>query len=63
MVKDRIYIDTSVIGGCFDEEFSEYSKSLFNVNIKKIRGFNSVNIREGYQLLEIRTPMEVIDEV
>ncbi|MCK4528453.1 PIN domain protein [candidate division WOR-3 bacterium] len=153
MVKDRIYIDTSVIGGCFDEEFSEYSKLLFNdfitgnkimvisnitlkelklapkkvrdkleeipkenieyvaltkeaeelaesylknnvissehfldaehiaiatvegvdivvswnfrhiVNIKKIRGFNSVNIREGYQLLEIRTPMEVIDEV
>jgi len=152
MVKDRIYIDTSVIGGCFDEEFSEYSTRLFDefirgekiavvsnitlrelkmapkkvrdklkeipeknieyialteeaeelaksylnsgvisskylldaehiaiatvenadivvswnfkhiVNIKNIRGFNSVNIREGYQLLEIRTPMEVINE-
>jgi len=152
MVKDRIYIDTSVIGGCFDEEFSEYSTRLFGefirgekivvvsnitlkelkrapqkvqsklkgipeenieyvalteeaeelaktylnsgvisskylldaehiaiatvenvdivvswnfkhiVNIKNIRGFNSVNIKEGYQLLEIRTPMEVIDE-
>lgn len=152
MIKDRIYIDTSVIGGCFDEEFSEYSERLFDefirsdkiavvsnitlrelkmapqkvrsklkeipkenieyvaltkeaeelaksylnsevvssdylldaehiaiatvenvdivvswnfkhiVNIKNIRGFNSVNIREGYRLLEIRTPMEVIDE-
>ena len=152
MFKSRIYIDTSVIGGCFDDEFAEYSNSLFNefiggskiavvsnitlkelklapnklkqklesipesnieyvalteeaeelakkyvengvisskflldaehiaiatvervdvivswnfkhiVNIKRIRGFNSVNIKEGYQLLEIRTPMEVIDE-
>lgn len=150
MVRDRIYVDTSVIGGCFDEEFSEYSKRLFDefikggkivvvsnitlkelklapeevrdklkeipennieyvaltkeseelaksylegevissdylldaehiaiatvenvdilvswnfkhiVNVKNIRGFNSVNLRKGYQLLEIRTPMEVI---
>ncbi len=32
------------------------------VNINRIRGFNSVNLREGYQILEIRTPREVIDE-
>lgn len=32
------------------------------VNIHKIRGFNSVNLKEGYQLIEIRTPMEVINE-
>ncbi len=152
MMKFKIYIDTSVIGGCFDDEFGEYSNLLFSdfilgkkiavvsnitlkelkqapeyirnkleeipkenieyvalseeaeelarkyieggvisssflldaehiaiatvekidilaswnfkhiVNINKIRGFNSVNLREGYQLLEIRTPMEVIDE-
>ena len=152
MLKFKVYIDTSVIGGCFDDEFAKYSNLLFNdfivgkkiavvsnltlkelkdapenvrkkfeeipkknvefvglseeaeelaqkyietgvisssylldaehiaiatvekidilaswnfkhiVNINKIRGFNSVNIREGYQLLEIRTPMEVIDE-
>ncbi|MBI5408204.1 MAG: PIN domain protein [Nitrospirae bacterium] len=152
MFKFRIYIDTSVIGGCFDDEFAEYSNLLFHdfksgkkiavvsnitlkelkqapenvrkkleeipqdnieyvalteeaeelsqkyiesgvvsssylldaehiviatveridllaswnfkhiVNINRIRGFNSVNLREGYQLLEIRTPMEVIDE-
>ena len=152
MLKFKIYIDTSVIGGCFDDEFGEYSNLLFNnfilgskiavvsnitlkelkqapenvrnkleeipkdnieyvalteeaeelaqkyiengvvssnylldaehiaiatvekidilaswnfkhiVSINRIRGFNSVNLREGYQILEIRTPMEVIDE-
>lgn len=29
-MKQRVYIDTSVIGGCFDEEFSTWSKKLFN---------------------------------
>ena len=29
MKKPRIYADTSVFGGCFDEEFSEESKALF----------------------------------
>lgn len=28
MKKPRIYIDTSVIGGCFDDEFSKWSSSL-----------------------------------
>lgn len=28
-MKQRIYIDTSVIGGCEDEEFSEWSVQLF----------------------------------
>lgn len=30
MKKPRIYIDTSVIGGCFDVEFSEWSNGLMN---------------------------------
>jgi hypothetical protein len=30
MSKQRIYIDTSVIGGCFDKEFSEWSNKLFD---------------------------------
>lgn len=30
------------------------------VNLDKIKLFNSVNLREGYNLLEIRTPREVI---
>jgi len=29
MVKPRIYVDTSVIGGCLDDEFKEYSGQLF----------------------------------
>jgi hypothetical protein len=28
-VKQKIYIDTSVFGGYFDEEFSEYTIPLF----------------------------------
>ena len=152
MIKNRVYIDTSVIGGCFDEEFLISSNKLLNefvigkkiavisnitfyelekapekvrnkikeipkhfiekitttkeaeelaqkyilenvispnfiedarhialatiqkvdilaswnfkhiVNIKRIHGYNGVNLKEGYQLLEIRSPREVIDE-
>jgi predicted nucleic acid-binding protein len=29
MKKFRIYLDTSVFGGCFDDEFAEESKELF----------------------------------
>ena len=30
------------------------------VNLERIRGYNSVNLRLGYPLLEIRTPQEVV---
>jgi predicted nucleic acid-binding protein len=30
------------------------------VNLQRIHGYNSVNIRYGYPLLEIRTPQEVV---
>ncbi|HEX3125948.1 MAG TPA: PIN domain protein [Thermoanaerobaculia bacterium] len=149
-MKRRIYTDTSVIGGCLDEEFSTHSAELFNrfrkgldvlvlsdltlaelegappqvrevvqwvplealesvafdseasdlaeaylstgvigaahledarhiatatvqkvdvlvswnfkhiVNLDRIRGYNSVNLRLGYTLLEIRSPLEVL---
>ena len=29
-MKQKIYIDTSVIGGCFDSEFEEWSNILFD---------------------------------
>ncbi len=29
------------------------------VNLERIRGYNSVNFREGYQMIEIRTPNEI----
>ena len=31
------------------------------VNLNKIKLFNSVNFREGYNMLEIRTPREVLN--
>ena len=33
--RPRVYMDTSVIGGCFDEEFKEYSLQLFDEFISK----------------------------
>jgi len=31
------------------------------VNLERIRGYNSVNFREGYQMIEIRTPKEIFN--
>ena len=31
------------------------------VNLNKIKMFNSVNLREGYNILEIRSPREVFE--
>ncbi|MCX6257835.1 MAG: PIN domain protein [Bacteroidia bacterium] len=31
------------------------------VNLERIRGYNSINFREGYQMLEIRTPKEIFN--
>ncbi|OHD55820.1 MAG: PIN domain protein [Spirochaetes bacterium GWF1_51_8] len=151
MKRIKVYLDTSVIGGCFDKEFEIYSNKLFDsirnkylqavisditiselerapdyisevllslspdsveivntdseiielaekylregivsenyksdalhiaiatvyridvlvswnfrhiVNLQKIKLFNSVNLKEGYQVLDIRTPLEVIE--
>jgi len=36
-VKQRIYIDTSVIGGCEDEEFSRWSVQLFQESRQGLR--------------------------
>ena len=30
------------------------------VHFEKIRGFNAVNLREGYQTIEIHSPKEVV---
>ncbi|OHD62086.1 MAG: PIN domain protein [Spirochaetes bacterium GWF1_49_6] len=152
MKKIKLYLDTSVIGGCFDKEFEQYSNRLFDnirkggliavvsditayeiskapsfvkevilsippeyietvettdemrklaerymeskivsekyeldalhiaiatvikidvlvswnfrhiVNFQKIHQFNAVNLKEGYPVLDIRTPMEVIGD-
>ena len=31
------------------------------VNVQRIRGYNSINLKNGYQLLEIRSPREFIN--
>ena len=31
------------------------------VNLERIRGYNSINLRDGYNLLEIRTPREIFN--
>jgi predicted nucleic acid-binding protein len=48
MHKQRIYIDTSVIGGCFDKEFAEWSNKLFEEFIegKKIAVISDIVIDE-----------------
>ncbi len=151
MKKFRAYVDTSVIGGCFDKEFAFYSNALFDkirkgeiiavisditveelvkapdfvqenfkklpvdfiekveinqevidlancymenkvvpgdfrndavhiavgtvyavdvlltwnfkhiVNLQRIRRFNSINLKEGYPFIEVRSPREVIE--
>ncbi|MDZ7261875.1 MAG: PIN domain protein [candidate division KSB1 bacterium] len=33
------------------------------VNLRKIRLYNSVNLKYGYSVIEIRSPLEVIDEL
>jgi len=86
-VKLRIYTDTSVLGGCEDEEFADHSVRLLDyieaavltarmradaqhiaiatvgrvdvllswnfkhiVNLQRIQGYNSVNLRNGYSI-------------
>ncbi|MGJ3235625.1 hypothetical protein [Marivirga sp.] len=128
MKKDKIYIDTSIVGGFFDVEFEYETKKLFKrlenqevifvisdffekvylteeakilgskyveervvgetsiedcfhivlatienvdvlaswnfkhiVNLQRIKGYNSVNIKNGYNLLEIRNPKDLIN--
>ena len=31
------------------------------VNLKRIRGYNSVNLKNNYTMLEIRTPKEILE--
>ncbi len=47
-MKQRVYIDTSVIGGCFDQEFEEWSNRLFDDfrNGKKIAVISDITIDE-----------------
>ena len=54
MLKFKIYIDTSVIGGCFDDEFAEYSNLLIDEFImgKKIAVISNITLKELKQAPE-----------
>lgn len=70
------YIDAGVIGPANIADAQHIAVATVNrvsllvswnfkhiVNLQRIQAYNSVNLRQGYPLLEIRTPMEVIDYV
>ena len=54
---DALHIAIATISGV-DVLVSWNFKHIVNLN--RIKLFNSVNLKEGYNLLEIRTPLEVI---
>ena len=70
----NLYINENVVGRTSFDDCIHISTATINkvdilvswnfkhiVNIKRIRGYNSVNIKNGYQTLEIRSPKELID--
>ena len=42
--------------------FVGVGKSATSFNLERIRGYNSINFREGYQMTEIRTPKEIFKD-
>ena len=54
---DALHIAIATISGV-DVLVSWNFKHIVNLN--KIKIFNSVNLKEGYNILEIRTPSEVL---
>jgi len=64
-MKQRIYIDTSVIGGCFDKEFQEWSNKLFDDFRKgnKIAVISDITLDElSFSRPEVRNHLNVIPD-
>lgn len=62
-MKQRIYIDTSVIGGCFDVEFKEWSNKLFEEfrNGNKIAVISDITLDElSFSRPEVRNHIDTI---
>lgn len=68
------YIAESVVGQTSLEDCRHIALATINkvdvlaswnfkhiVNLRRIRGYNSVNLKLGYQVLEIRSPQDLID--
>ncbi len=71
----RMFVDTSVIGGCFDEEFDVVSRLLLaefksgnavavisSMTLNRIRLFAATNLKHGLLTPEIRSPREVLTD-
>jgi hypothetical protein len=54
----RVYADTSVFGGCLDDEFKAESVRFFE--FEKIVGYEGVNSLRGYRSPRIYSPREVV---
>lgn len=62
-MKQRIYIDTSVIGGCFDIEFKEWSDQLFEEFRcgNKIAIISDITLDElSFSRPEVRNHLDII---
>jgi predicted nucleic acid-binding protein len=62
-MKQRIYIDTSVIGGCFDIEFKEWSDQLFEEFRfgNKIAVISDITLDElSFSRSEVRSHLDII---
>ena len=59
MYKLKVYIDTSVIGGCFDKEFEKYSNIIIDnfIKSKMLAVISKITLDE----LE-KAPIKVIDK-
>ena len=68
----RVYADTSVFGGCLDDEFRVAVATIFSaelvvswnfkhiVHFEKIAGYEGVNSLRGYRSPKIHSPREVV---
>ena len=59
MKKLRIYLDTSVIGGCFDEEFKQYSIALF----KEFDAGSYIAVISATTLAELKNAPNEVKEI
>lgn len=68
------YVDEKVVGQTSIEDCYHIAMATINnvdvlaswnfkhiVNFRRIKGYNSVNLKNGYNLLEIRNPKDLID--
>lgn len=58
-MRQRIYLDTSVIGGYFDEEFEEWSKKLFH----EFHGGEKIAVISDITLIELENARQEIRDL